>query len=33
VVLQRIESATDAERLKAGILQVSKISDPDELDL
>ena len=33
VVLQRIEAATDAERLQASILQVSKISAPDELDL
>jgi Putative transposase, YhgA-like len=32
-VLQRIESATDAERLKAGVLQVLEISAPDELDL
>jgi hypothetical protein len=33
VVLQRIESATDAERLQAGILQVLEISAPEELDL
>jgi hypothetical protein len=32
-LLQRIESATDAERLKAGIRQVLKINTPEELDL
>ena len=32
-VLQRIEAATDAERLQAGILQVLEIDAPGELDL
>lgn len=33
VVLQRIESATDAERLQSGILQVLEINAPEELEL
>jgi hypothetical protein len=32
-LLQRIDSTTDVERLKAGLLQVLEISAPDELDL
>jgi hypothetical protein len=32
-VLGRIEAATDAERLKAGILQVLEIGAPEELEL
>ena len=32
-VLQRIETATDAARLKDGILQALEINAPDELDL
>lgn len=33
MVLQRIDSAADAERLQAGLLQAMEIVTPDELDL
>jgi hypothetical protein len=32
-VLQRIEAASDGERLKAGVLQVLEIDTPEKLDL